>query len=234
MLTTMALGRNTNWEGPTKDVDDNASSDGSDRVDFNPLESTPTAINLDGLGRGPFTFLQGAAMDNASFVLTSTVKPRYIGMLLKGKRAGLREKLTQRKPAPIHQLRNITSLAAGGNRVLALDDQGRTYTWSVGQQGQLGPSIPNQCSCLYPCWLGLSQVKCIACGTNHGFAVTEGGDVYAWGLNNFGQTGIIQGAGEDGAIIHTPTIVKRLRPLRSSKFKESNTTLSGVQMTEQF
>jgi regulator of chromosome condensation len=38
--------------------------------------------------------------------------------------------------------------------------------------------------------------------------------VYSWGLNNFGQTGIAQDAGENDAFIAQPTVVESLRPYK--------------------
>ena len=51
---------------------------------------------------------------------------------------------------------------------------------------------------LVPSKFGLSKykIKDIACGAYHSFAIDTENRVYAWGLNNFGQTGIAAGAGE--------------------------------------
>jgi regulator of chromosome condensation len=67
---------------------------------------------------------------------------------------------------------------------------------------------------LTPCRLALSKIKQIACGAFHSFSIDEDSLVYAWGLNNFGQTGITDGAGEDDAVIPTPTAVESLRPCK--------------------
>lgn len=119
----------------------------------------------------------------------------------------------QRKPVQIPRLSNITSIAAGTNHVLALDDKGRVYTWGAGEQSQLARRISERSreSSLTPARLGLKNVKAIACGGAHSFAIDNDGLVYAWGLNNFGQTGISESAGEDEAIVHSPTIVEALR-----------------------
>jgi alpha-tubulin suppressor-like RCC1 family protein len=50
----------------------------------------------------------------------------------------------------------------------------------------------------------------IAAGGYHSFAIDDKDSVWAWGLNNYGQTGIRTNAGEDGAVVEKPTFVKSL------------------------
>jgi len=66
---------------------------------------------------------------------------------------------------------------------------------------------------LHPREFGLKNIKSIGAGAYHSFAVSQNGEVYAWGLNQFGQCGIDrQGfVGEDGAVIASPSIVESLR-----------------------
>jgi len=67
-----ALGRDTIWEAPTRDIDYESNSEDSEgENDLNPKESTPTAIPQKDLGNGNRTFAQVAATDSASFALTS-------------------------------------------------------------------------------------------------------------------------------------------------------------------
>lgn len=52
----------------------------------------------------------------------------------------------------------------------------------------------------------------VGCGSYHSFAVHENGDVYAWGLNSFGESGVEQNHEEGGeSDVHQPTIVESLR-----------------------
>jgi regulator of chromosome condensation len=68
-----ALGRDTTWEAPTKDIDAGSDSDdSSDDGDLSPKESTPTIVSQIDLGKGAHTFVQVVAADSASFALTST------------------------------------------------------------------------------------------------------------------------------------------------------------------
>lgn len=105
------------------------------------------------------------------------------------------KKKLQRKPVPVLHLTKIKSIATGNNHVVALDSKGKAYAWGAGEQNQLGRRIVERTrySSVTPCRLALSKIKLIACGTFHSFAIGEDGLVYAWGSNNFGQTGIPDG-----------------------------------------
>lgn len=67
-----ALGRDTTWEAPTRDLNSEEDSDvDSDDADMNPHESTPTAVDASYFPAGT-KFVQVAAGDSCSFALTST------------------------------------------------------------------------------------------------------------------------------------------------------------------
>ena len=67
-----ALGRDTTWEAPTRDIDQESNSeDSDDEGDLNPKESTPIAIPAESFGKVAPTFVQVVALDSASFALTS-------------------------------------------------------------------------------------------------------------------------------------------------------------------
>jgi regulator of chromosome condensation len=120
-------------------------------------------------------------------------------------------------------LKNIKLLATGANHVQALDHKGNVFIWGCGEQNELGRRIVERtrANALVPSQVGLSKRKIgsIACGAYHSFAIDIENWVYAWGLNNFGQTGIAAGAGEDHALIETPTIVKSLQPYNIQKIE---------------
>lgn len=115
----------------------------------------------------------------------------------------------------IPSLKNITALAAGSNHILALDNKGTVLAWGCGQQNQLGRRVieRNKLASLVPQSMGLpkNRINRIACGSYHSFAMDKDGVVWAWGLNNFAETGISSGAGEDDAVILRPTIVESLK-----------------------
>lgn len=123
------------------------------------------------------------------------------------------EKKLQRKPILIPSLTKIISLAAGNNHILALDNKGKVFAWGTGEQNQLGRRIVERTrfGSLTPCRVALSKIKQIACGAYHCFAIDEAGLVYAWGSNNFGQTGLLDGAGNGDAAILSPRIIEALR-----------------------
>lgn len=69
-----ALGRDTTWEAPVRDISetdgvDSGSDDDSEEDEINPFESTPTEIDLTALRKRP-TFTQVACADSATFAVT--------------------------------------------------------------------------------------------------------------------------------------------------------------------
>lgn len=114
----------------------------------------------------------------------------------------------------IPELKKIKQLAAGANHIIALDHKGVVYAWGSGQQSQLGRRIVERTRSggLVPREFGLPKGKIVSIksGHYHSFAIDNKGQVWAWGLNNFAETGISEGAGEDNASIDKPTIVKAL------------------------
>lgn len=64
-----ALGRDTDWEEPLRDMDAESSDEDDDHL--NPLESTPTAVPSDSFPPGT-VFVQVAAGDSCTLALTNT------------------------------------------------------------------------------------------------------------------------------------------------------------------
>ncbi|KAI5284055.1 hypothetical protein KEM52_003107, partial [Ascosphaera acerosa] len=58
------------------------------------------------------------------------------------------------------------------------------------------------------------RIVSVHAASNHAFAVERTGAVWAWGLNNYSQTGIADQAGEDDAGVPLPRRVAALRPHR--------------------
>ncbi|XP_012230297.1 RCC1 and BTB domain-containing protein 1 [Linepithema humile] len=95
--------------------------------------------------------------------------------------------------------KEIKTFAYGsGPHVLALTEKGEVYSWGHNGYCELGNGTCNQG--LTPTLVtmpsvgavGSLNVKCIvdiACGSHHSLALTEDGEVYAWGQNNCGQVG---------------------------------------------
>lgn len=123
----------------------------------------------------------------------------------------------------IEGLENTFNIAAGADFVLTRHESGKLNAWGAGEQGETGHRMlsrhrnPTQAQrpsrvCIPPRMFASS----IHVGSNHAFALNHEGTTYAWGLNNYGQTGLIQGAGGELAVVATPQKVKALadRPMK--------------------
>ncbi|CRK25745.1 Protein pim1 like protein [Verticillium longisporum] len=213
-----ALGRDTNWDGGLRDADqasDSGSDDEDDDSGVNPRESTPTAVPAEHFAPDA-KFVQVVASDSATFALTEDGRVYGWGTFrssdgILGFNQDIKIQMT---PLYIPELKSIKALAAGSNHILALEHKGNVLAWGCGQQNQLGRRIieRNKMSSLVPQGMGIPKknIEKIACGQYHSFALDTKGRVYAWGLNNFAETGIREGAGEDDAVILRPTIVDSL------------------------
>ncbi|KAI9793141.1 MAG: hypothetical protein M1833_000826 [Piccolia ochrophora] len=210
-----ALGRDTQWEGNLKDIDGDSTDSEDDDNGLNPKESTPTTIPEDSFPKDT-KFTQVAAGDSASFALTEEGSVYGWGTFRAGDGIlGFSETTKiQKTPTLVPELKNITQVACGSNHALALTVKGNVLAWGSGQQYQLGRRIVdrNRMAGLMPRELGTlkGKAKTIACGADHSFVLDKNDKVWAWGLNNYGETGVTEGAGEDEAAIGKPTVVKSL------------------------
>lgn len=212
-----SLGRDTNWDGGLRDLDkaDDSDSDDEDDTGINPLESNPTAVSDEYFAEGT-KFVQVIACDSSSFVLTEDGRVYGWGTFRSSDGIlGFTESIKiQQTPILIPSLKKIKSLAGGANHMLALDHKGNVSAWGCGQQNQLGRRIieRNKLSSLAPQGVGLPRgnIAKVACGSYHSFAIDKDGEVWGWGLNNFGEVGVEGNAGEDDAVILKPVKVERL------------------------
>ncbi|XP_011635998.1 RCC1 and BTB domain-containing protein 1-like isoform X2 [Pogonomyrmex barbatus] len=93
--------------------------------------------------------------------------------------------------------KDIKTFAYGsGPHVLALTKEGQVYSWGHNGYCELGNGTCNQG--LTPTLVNMPNVSGsifmkrivdIACGSHHSVALTEEGEVYAWGQNSCGQVG---------------------------------------------
>lgn len=216
-----ALGRDTAWDGGLRDMDEEASdsdSDSGSETAVNPKESTPGQVDLSGLPTG-LVFTQVACTDSATFSLTDEGDVYGWGTFRSNE--GIfgfdPTTLIQLRPKQIKGISKVTKLATGANHVLALQSNGIVYGWGSGQQNQLGRRILERraANSLVPMPIGLpKKIINLGAGSYNSFAVRENGDVYSWGLNNFGQTGIPKEFGEDGSTkgsdVHHPIVIESL------------------------
>ena len=213
-----ALGRNTEWDGGLRDIDDDKSDSGSDSdagSGLNPKESTPAEADLSDVPEDT-VWTQVAATDSATFALTNDGHVYGCGTFRsnEGIFGFSPSSFVQRTLTLIPELKKITKLAAGANHVLALDNKGCVYAWGSGQQNQLGRRILERFlkNSLVPTQFGLpKQMVNIGAGAYHSFAVHKNGKLYSWGLNSFGETGVNKNFDAEGeSDVHHPTVVPNL------------------------
>ncbi|XP_071496413.1 E3 ubiquitin-protein ligase HERC2-like [Diadema antillarum] len=96
--------------------------------------------------------------------------------------------------------RQITSLSqfvvkkvavhSGGRHAMALTTDGRVFSWGEGDDGKLGHV--SRMNCDKPRLveaLKSKRIRDIACGSSHSAAVTLSGELYTWGLGEYGRLG---------------------------------------------
>ncbi|KAK1822434.1 hypothetical protein LTR12_003193 [Friedmanniomyces endolithicus] len=219
-----ALGRDTEWDGGLKSVD--AAGDDSDEEDdddngLNPKESTPGEVDFSAveIAEG-VRFVQVAAGDSCSFALTDDGRVYGWGTFRgnEGIFGFNPDTEVAKRPILNTDLKKITSIAAGANHALALDSNGAVFAWGSGQQNQLGRRVVERTKLggLRAREFGLPKgakkgIVTIVAGSYHNFAIDRTGNVYSWGLNNYGQTGVIDNAGEDGALVLKPQVIEALK-----------------------
>lgn len=128
---------------------------------------------------------------------------------------------TARTPIYIEDVKKVTHISCGTNHVLALDKDKHVYAWGNGQQNQLGRRVTERSliEALLPNRVGFhdksvrrpsQRIAKITCGDYHSLAIGEDGHVWAWGANNYCETGLLENAGESTASVLAPQIVHSL------------------------
>lgn len=208
------LGRDTsNAKEVLKNVEESSSDD--EDGDLNEAESTPGLVEK--LPKNSKKIVQLAATDNASAILYDDGQVYAWGCFRnnEGLLGFYKDKIkVQKEPYKIKELKNIVQIVGGKDHFLALDSKGIVYAWGNGQQYQLGRRIleRHKYLALEPQQFGLYDIKYVASGDFHCFAIDHNDQVYAWGLNQFGQCALTdaQGRLEDGSLISKPTIISEL------------------------
>jgi regulator of chromosome condensation len=221
-----ALGRDTsNADVQMKDIDDAGSDSDSDddpTGGLNSAEATPTAIPDEYFPEGT-EFVDIAAGDSCSFALTTEGAVYGWGTFRKNEGVlGFTKNIdTARTPIYIDTLKKVTEIACGTNHVVAIDKDGHVWAWGNGQQNQLGRRVIERSliESLVPNRVGFhdSTVKKpsqkmakIACGDYHSMAIGTDGHVWAWGANNYAETGYPDNAGDDNASVPAPRVIHSL------------------------
>uniref|UniRef100_A0A672ZGY1 Regulator of chromosome condensation (RCC1) and BTB (POZ) domain containing protein 1 n=1 Tax=Sphaeramia orbicularis TaxID=375764 RepID=A0A672ZGY1_9TELE len=88
--------------------------------------------------------------------------------------------------------KKVVGLSYGcGPHVLLVTADGQLFAWGHNGYGQLGNGTTNQgmSPVLLSGNLLSKKVQEVACGSHHSMALTQDGEVFAWGYNNCGQIG---------------------------------------------
>ncbi|XP_063970630.1 E3 ubiquitin-protein ligase HERC2-like [Lytechinus pictus] len=79
---------------------------------------------------------------------------------------------------------------SGGRHAMALTVDGKVFSWGEGDDGKLGHL--SRMNCEKPRLLEAlktKRIRDIACGSSHSAAVTSSGELYTWGLGEYGRLG---------------------------------------------
>jgi alpha-tubulin suppressor-like RCC1 family protein len=104
---------------------------------------------------------------------------------------------TPRKtPAVVPGVGNVVDIMAGRDHSLAVTANGAVWAWGRNSLGQLGtgnlarhPSPVRVKTKVAGSTVVLSSIVDVAAGADHSMARTDGGTLYAWGANSWGQVG---------------------------------------------
>jgi E3 ubiquitin-protein ligase HERC2 len=79
---------------------------------------------------------------------------------------------------------------SGGKHAMALTLDGKVFSWGEGEDGKLGHG--NRLNLDKPRMieaLRSKKIRDIACGSSHSAAITSSGELYTWGLGEYGRLG---------------------------------------------
>ncbi|XP_025832237.1 E3 ubiquitin-protein ligase HERC2 [Agrilus planipennis] len=79
---------------------------------------------------------------------------------------------------------------SGGKHAMALTSDGKVFSWGDGEDGKLGHG--NRLSLDKPKMietLRSKRIRDVACGSSHSAALTSNGELYTWGLGEYGRLG---------------------------------------------
>ena len=156
---------------------------------------TPTLVSLPGATGG---VVQAAAGLIHSLALTSTGQVYAFGDNMYGQ-LGVPSNIGTATANPTPQLVTfpgatgpIMQIAAGSHHSLALTSTGQVFAFGLNTSGQLGStanSTPNPVPALVQFPLAARFITRISAGSSHSLALTLGGQLYAFGDNDYGELG---------------------------------------------
>lgn len=219
-----ALGRDIAQEDVVlRDADADSDSEDEDETGgLNNSEATPTAISMEHFPEDT-VFVDIAAGDSCSFALTTEGAIYGWGTFRKneGILGFTRDISTAKYPTYVDGVTKVTQIVCGTNHIFALTKDKQVWAWGNGQQNQLGRRVTERTlhESLTPTRLGFhdtgygrptQKIARIASGDYHGFAIAEDGHIWAWGVNNYCETGNPHMAGAEDANVLSPKIVASL------------------------
>src|SRR3972149_6301499 len=92
-------------------------------------------------------------------------------------------------PGKVAGIDQVSAVAAGFGYTLALRSDGLLWSWGFNADGELGDGTTQSRSYPVPVSGISGSVASIAAGSDHAFAVTTDGDVWAWGYGGSGALG---------------------------------------------
>ena len=95
-------------------------------------------------------------------------------------------------PAPVggNLLTDVIAISAGGNRTVALKNDGTVWDWGYNRDGELGDGTGINTDRNTPVQVkGLTGITAISAGNLHTVALKNDGTFWAWGNNYYGQLG---------------------------------------------
>ncbi|MFA6867165.1 MAG: hypothetical protein WCR54_06570, partial [Clostridia bacterium] len=118
---------------------------------------------------------------------------------------GIEEISDYNKPQLLKIDMTVKEIACGTSHSMAITMDGDIYAWGDNSYGQLGDSNIASLSTYIPQKINLIGKKFskISCGNYHSLALSDSGEVYAWGKNDLGQIG--NGSTENGILENVST-----------------------------
>ena len=142
--------------------------------------------------------IRDISTDSRTFLYVTSDGIAYGNGLNSYGQIGLGDKTNRVRPMPInytlnyiYTLSNIKQVSCGHEHSAILTEDGFVYTCGKNNYGQLGTNefLTNNVELNFM-QIVRSDVKKVSCGINTLFILTNNGDVYACGQNNYGQLGL--------------------------------------------
>eukprot|EP00092_Neocalanus_flemingeri_P036995 GFUD01040278.1.p1 GENE.GFUD01040278.1~~GFUD01040278.1.p1 ORF type:complete len:513 (-),score=145.40 GFUD01040278.1:94-1632(-) len=108
---------------------------------------------------------------------------------------GLGEDVMEKtRPGLVDKIKNAVDAVAGGMHTAVLDLKGKVWTFGCNDEGSLGREVAEEEECFVPGVVGLEgKVVMLSAGDSHTAALTEEGNVWAWGTfrDSSGPIGLV-------------------------------------------